>query len=127
MLWNQAIRIIKKNNDQGFTLVEVMIAVSIFSIGFLAIAMLMVTAIQSNSGARKLTEASTFAQDKMEVLLTLPLTDPNLTTGNHNDPGNPVNGIYNISWNISGSDITVSVNWNDMKGQRVIDLQCVKY
>jgi prepilin-type N-terminal cleavage/methylation domain-containing protein len=52
--------------SQGFTLIEILIALIILSISLLALASLMVVATKNNSFGAHMTEAVTFAQDKLE-------------------------------------------------------------
>lgn len=55
--------------DAGFTLIEVLIALSIFSIGLLSIAGMQGTAIRANSRANTLSVATSIAQGVMEEIL----------------------------------------------------------
>jgi len=71
------------NSRDGFTLLEVVIAVSIFAVGMLAIATLQLTSITGNSGARSVTEATTLGQEQAEKLLSLPYDHPVLSSGSH--------------------------------------------
>jgi len=81
----------KEKNMEGFTLLEVIIAIAIFTIGILAVASMQISAINGNESAGSLTGATTWGQDKIEELLALPYA--NVTTGG------PINqGIYTISW-----------------------------
>jgi type IV pilus assembly protein PilV len=54
-----------RRND-GFSLVEVLVALSILAVGLLALALLQVTAIKGNAIASKWTIATHFAQDRLE-------------------------------------------------------------
>ncbi len=58
--------------DKGFTLVEVMIGMAIFLIGFLAVGTMQIAAVNGNAGAREATEAATRATDQLETLIALP-------------------------------------------------------
>ena len=62
-------------DEQGFTLIEILIAITIFAIGILAVGKMQITAIQGNSRANYLTEAATIAQSKMEELISLDYND----------------------------------------------------
>ena len=65
-----------KNNhrcfaDRGFTILEVVIALAIFSVGIMAIAGLQVSATNGDLRARLATEAAILAHDHAEKLLSL--------------------------------------------------------
>lgn len=65
-------------NKKGFTLVEVMIAITILAIGVLAVTTMQVNSIGGNSLARTVTNASNFASEQIENLLALPYDHVNL-------------------------------------------------
>jgi type IV pilus assembly protein PilV len=77
----------KLQKDQGFTLIEVLIAITIFAIGLLAVAAMQTSAITVNSTAGQITTRMTWAQDKIEELMALPYSDPLLE-----DLGDPPSG-----------------------------------
>ena len=94
----------KKNNSQGFTLIEVLIAMSIFAIGFLAVATMQITANKSTRRAVEVTEATAIASDRMERLMALPYDDGLLALGNHT-----LNqGKYDIQWGVAFSDVIIT-------------------
>ena len=86
-----------KINNQGLTLIEVIFALSIFAIGILAVSTLAITSVNSNSSSRRLTEATTLAEDRLERLMTLPY---DLV-----DNGEAQEGGYHISWSVVEDDI----------------------
>ena len=71
-----------KNKEDGFTLIEVLVAISILAFGLLAVASMQLAAIQANSSAIETTEALNVAQDKMEELIALPFNDADLLDQN---------------------------------------------
>ena len=83
----------------GFTLIEVLIALTIFSVGILAIAAMQISAIRMNSTGNRLTELSTLGIDRMEYLMSLPYTDPQLAIGGPYTDPNPTAG-YTASWTV---------------------------
>ena len=64
--------------DQGFTLMEVLIALAIFAVGFLALSSMQITAINTNANSRNSTTVINIAKDRAEDLMALPYTDPDL-------------------------------------------------
>jgi prepilin-type N-terminal cleavage/methylation domain-containing protein len=108
----------KQMTNGGFTLVEVMIGMAIFLIGFLAVGSLQTKAITGNSSAREATEAATRATDQLETLIAMPYISI--------DDGGPVtNGAYTVSWEVldfaespttvlpNTKSIAVTVTWLD--------------
>jgi prepilin-type N-terminal cleavage/methylation domain-containing protein len=117
--------IMEKNNSQnGFTLIEVLIAIALLTIGILGAATMQIASIGGNSLAIRLTSAATWASDTQETLMALPYTapgastptDPMLADDNNNgyaglddtdtagspaDGGPVVQGDYIIFWNVA--------------------------
>jgi len=110
---------IAQGNQKGFTFIEIIIAALILSIGILGVVTMQVTSIKANSFSIGLTEAATFAQNKVEELTVLAYDDVDLrddgdvtnlniiaqngtnqdtdNTGIDDDEeGNPVDGITNF-------------------------------
>jgi len=113
------------SNNKGFTLVEVMIGMAIFVIGYLAVASMQMLAISGDANARKTTEAATLAADRLETLMVLPYD--NLDAG-----GAMTNGAYEISWQVdedallpNTKTITVKVAW-DHGGPKEFEATYVK-
>ena len=101
---------------KGFTLIEVLVALIILSFSLLALAGLMVTTTKNNSFGSHMTEAATFAQDKLEELRAIKWE--NLIEGNNTDQQGGSTGInYTRNWNVTTNGslktITINVNWND--------------
>jgi len=106
--------------DQGFSLIEVLIAMAIFSIGILAVGTLTLSTTRTNTDGNLLTEATMLARAKMEEKKRA-ADAGNLTAGddetlsNIDMQGNP-GGLYNSECNISpqGTNslrIQVTVSW----------------
>ncbi len=57
--------------DRGFTILEVLIAVAMLSVGILAVSSLMGTSIKSSSYSQALTQANNYAQERLETLMSV--------------------------------------------------------
>jgi type IV pilus modification protein PilV len=115
MFLKQAAKKDKENNNQGFSLIEVLIAMAIFSIGIMAIAALQITSINSNSSARKITDVTYYAENQIETLMSLPWADADLTAGTHTEA--TADG-YTIEWIVTDSDLDA----NGDADSKIIDL-----
>jgi prepilin-type N-terminal cleavage/methylation domain-containing protein len=98
----------------GFTLLEVTIAMAILSIGILGIAGMQISAMNGNRNAGNITSNATWAVSRIEDLMTLAYTDTDLAAGAHT-PSMDTDGIDNNSngfvdeANESGN---LSISWN---------------
>ena len=90
------------HKNQGFTLIEVLMALAVFSIGILAVGSLQLRSTGGSTNARILTEASIWGQDRVETLMSCSYTDPNLDLGNVGDgtQHTATGGSYNIVWEV---------------------------
>ncbi len=110
-------------NPKGFSLIEVLIALVILSVSLLGLAGLMVTTTRSNSYGNHMTEAVTFAQDKLEELRVTPLDS--ILNGNDIVYGFIPTFPYDRSWTVSSlpnptppptdlqKAVTVTIRWNN--------------
>ncbi len=87
-------------NNKGISLIEVVVALTIFAFGILAVASMQLSSVKGNFSARNVTEAVTLGQDKAEELYTLPYTHPDLAAGTHTQNL----GYYNYSWTVVDDD-----------------------
>src|SRR3990172_6484260 len=71
---------------KGFTLAEVLVSLVILAVGILAIAGMQIISIKGTSFSRYLTRASVLAQDSLESLKSLAITDAKFTPGDHPEP-----------------------------------------
>ncbi len=96
----------RQNNDLGYTLIEVMIAMTIFSYGMLAIASLLISSIEGNTNAAEVTDISSMATQRLELLMSL-YYDPNNDSTTHNDiKDTDGDGSGGLSDTYSGTTIT---------------------
>ena len=135
----------KGHNKQGFTLLEVIVAISVLTIGLLAVASMQVSAIRGNASAFGLTEATSWASDQIEKLIVLPYDHADLqdtdgdgnsglenateaTDDNPNPP--PAHGKYKVYWNVAVDDtangtktVNVIVTWTDHGIQKSVSIR----
>ncbi len=135
-MWAQLIKRRPRGNEGGFTLLEVIIAISILSVGLLAVASMQVAAIHGNSFAYDISEAVTLAQDRMEYLSSLPFDSALLQPGsNKSDPLAPTPPGYTLTYDVANNtpitnvkSIQVTVTPPPRRGaaRQQIILRCVK-
>ena len=89
----------KRTKCDGFSIIETLIALSIFTIGILAGATLVLSSIGENGSARRITEATALAEDRLEQLMALPYDDIDYgsdTTGHIFEGMVSFNGLENL-------------------------------
>jgi type IV pilus assembly protein PilV len=107
-------------DSEGFTLLEIMIALVILAIGLLGLATMQIMAIKGNSFGQQMTVASTMAQNELEQLRR--------TTGalaNGSDTVTDQNGItYTRNWTVTlnspqagASTVLITITWTGPTGQ----------
>ena len=117
----------RRRQSSGFTLLEIMIALSLLGIGLLSLAVMQVTAMQYATRGRHMTKAAAIAETRMEELSrrtwanlaptawTAPATVNDVVQG----PTNKNEQAYQESWRITDVDagrtrsIDVRVTWTE--------------
>ena len=118
-------------NEKGFSLLELLIGISIFAVGILATTAMQWWSVRNNTTGNVFTQANLLAQAQMETLKNQDFSA--LVAGTTSDPNNPVDengnagGIYNRSWTIANysafsRQITVTVQWSRIEGSRSVVL-----
>ncbi len=113
----------RSRGESGFTIVEILIAIVILTIGLLAMANMHVLAMFVNSSSKNVTESTALAQSRMEQLIRLPFDNPEIApTGGFVDEAAPV-GIFTVSKSIRdfGNDvrrIDVRVRWREIMSRQ---------
>jgi prepilin-type N-terminal cleavage/methylation domain-containing protein len=94
----------KIGESLGFTLIEVLIAMAIFSIGILAVGSMQLAATRGSSSARLSSEAVAVAQSRAETLIILPYAHAALNVGT----SAPITvGNYTVIWTV-WDDVTAT-------------------
>jgi len=122
-----------KGGEGGFTILEVVIAISILSVGLLGVAIMQTTAIRGNDDAYRVSESTTWAQDRLEALMALPYNDTDLDIGSAKaDPVPPTPAGYTITYDVAAGPIgntkliTVIVTRSDRGVTKTRRLRCIK-
>ena len=143
--------------NSGFSLIEVIIALAIFSIGIVGLYAVQTQTISQNTTSSRITTAVTWASDKAEDLLGhnykdltdvhplsdpghgvagLSATNPNCAPGNNAVDGCEVSpdGIYTLQWNVAENRpiyrskiIRVIVTSQRAGTGRLVDMEYVKH
>lgn len=102
MLDNTLKAVRRTDTAAGFTLIEVLMALAIFAIGFLAIASLQATYIGDNAAARQQTDATAMAVQVIEQLRALPFDHDEMdpAANPHQPPAGSISG-YDVRWVIT--------------------------
>ena len=120
MIYRQSFKTTGKvtGNNKGFTIVEVLMALVIFSVGILGLTKLQVSSVKGNTSSRTYTEASTFGSSRIEAIIANEYDSAALNPGT----GNDTQGIYTINWTVTADDpvpnvkrINVVVTWGNNK------------
>ena len=119
--------------EEGFTLMEVLIAISILAVGLLAIASMQIAAIQTTGGAKAISKGVLWAEDRMEYFSSLPYNHTALSAGTGKaDPlGSPAG--YTLTYSVTNNDpkpqckrITITVRWAEKGVTKTTTLTGVK-
>ena len=118
-------------HDSGFTLVEVLVAISLLALVIVGLSSMGVTTIQADSHSRRQSAAVSLAQAKLEELRVLRRSHADWTAGLHREIGLQENGssggTYTREWEVETdyntykglSRVTVTVSWDDGQVRQV--------
>ncbi len=132
--------------EGGYTLLEVLVAMSIFMIGILAIATMQTSALKSNSTSGGITEAVNAGQAWVEQIMAEPFDPSNPSdmldpaeNGNaaHQETYESGGQQYEIDWTTTFLDldtdgnndalaVVLSVQWNDLYGPHSVNFNFMK-
>lgn len=109
-----------RKNSRGFSLVDVMISMAIFSVGILAVAGMQVSATNSNSASRNVTDMTIIGTNVLETLRTRPFDHADLepTTNPHEEMAA---GGYIVRWDVTDVDL----DQNGINESKRVDLRVV--
>jgi prepilin-type N-terminal cleavage/methylation domain-containing protein len=114
-------------NKQGFSMLEVLIAICLLTIAMMGLITLQSRGIRGNDLGNRTTQAIALAQDKLEQLINDYAIDENhdagaLVVGTENNIGTDgifmrVSSVQTDTPVIDSQTIDVRVTWNDLIGQ----------
>ncbi|MFH0844696.1 MAG: prepilin-type N-terminal cleavage/methylation domain-containing protein [Pseudomonadota bacterium] len=108
----------KRFRDDGFSLVEMLVAISILAVGLLGMAALQGTAIRGNAFGMRNTEAVALIEDKIEEYKNTPYA--NIAEGSTTETNLGTSGIFTrtttVQKDVPVNDtktLTVQISWSD--------------
>ena len=137
------------NNASGFSLLEVLLGITIFMIGMLGVTALNISSLKSNTFSGNMSEAVIIAGDRLERLLALEdFFDPDLedtdvdgaaglddieANADNSDPGIGRNNMYDVYWNVEDGNpvpdktktVNVIVVWKIKDVQRRMNMSLI--
>jgi type IV pilus assembly protein PilV len=111
----------KRNETAGFTLVEILIAMTIFAVAVLGLAVGTVNVVRTNQTGHLSTSAINLAQTKIEELRAMSatafagLTCPLYTSTGCSDTASASGKSFSRSWQITANSPVAGVNKIDVK------------
>ncbi len=108
---------LSSKNSKGRTMIEVLIAMAIFAIGFLAVGSMVLSTTRNNTTGNIITIATMLAREKIEYLKTLPIQQMETQCAGDLEaehPGGAFERVCDISASFSETVkiIEVTVSWN---------------
>jgi Tfp pilus assembly protein PilV len=112
--------------EDGYLMVEILIALAIFAIGFLAVGTMVLSTTRNNTTGNIATQATMHAIEKLEELKSQDIADMADST---DQPG--AAGIFTRSWSVTDTGIgssrliEVTVSWDRMGQTRDVVLSTI--
>ena len=111
-------------DPRGYLLIEALIALSIFAIGFLAVGKMAISTTRNNTRSNIITQATLLATQKIEELKSQPLDQMS--------SGHDRQSIFSRSWTVADTigyntsrQIHVTVSWRRRGHTRTLELKTV--
>lgn len=134
----------RRSTEAGFTIIEVLIGISIFAIGMLAVGRLQMLSVRNTTVGNLTSQATMLAHQKMEEIKATPFADlvtPQQVETNLDGDGNAGAGIFNRTttistvgggappvWAAHAREVQVQVQWNAAHGgDRTFTLNSLTY
>jgi type IV pilus assembly protein PilV len=115
---------------EGFTLIELVVAILVFALGIMGIMKMHSATVQSNNYSMQLTEAVNIGETQLEILRGLDFTTSTMSVGAHNTTTARSRGIpYNVSYTVTNPgtstptrNVALSVTWQEKNLNHRIDM-----
>lgn len=107
-----------RSDRRGFTLIEIMVAISVFSIGVLGLATMLPLLKSDVTRSDQRTRAVIIAEETAEWLRGLAYADSSLSAGNHEDVAFDIPN-YELSWTVADNNPIAGVKQVTVIANRV--------
>jgi prepilin-type N-terminal cleavage/methylation domain-containing protein len=97
-----------ERNSGGFTIIEVLVALAIFSIGLLAVGLIQIKGINSTRSSRQKTEAMNIAETQSERLMSMKFY---LDDNGEDDDHNGETDFYDINPDLEAGSFSDDADW----------------
>ncbi len=142
----------KTHADKGFSILEVLVGVTIFCLGMLGVFGMQISTMQRNAFTADYTEATFLAVSRLERLYTLPAGHADLTDKQSSGAGSGLagldsvdaladgtqsatgkNNIFTVFWNVANNQprqgattIKVTVRWYAKTQERTVAVRSIR-
>jgi hypothetical protein len=118
----------KTNAQDGFSILENVIAVAVFTVGVLSISMLFTQTMTYTHFSEKFSVATNLARGQLEELRNTPYV--NIESDSVDSPPTIDSVDYDISWVVTEDDpidgvkkVVMRVEWEDLRGAQDIEIE----
>ncbi|MFC1889756.1 prepilin-type N-terminal cleavage/methylation domain-containing protein [Thermodesulfobacteriota bacterium] len=125
----------RHHTQNGFTVVEVMVAAVVLTMGLLFLLNMQMVAVQGNAYSKDATEAIIMTKNTFEQIKRIDFDDSRLSIGEHTgsieegEQEEQTGRVFNRSWNVTGNTnmktVTVTLSWTH-KGDHAITSQTIR-
>jgi type IV pilus assembly protein PilV len=128
----------RDRGEQGFTLLETLVAMTLFSIGVLALAQIQFAATRNSTSSKMTSTASFLASDRLEEMMYgtpfVQISEGNFPEEDYGDVQNgdqryrvfkrqvAVDDSLDVTGAVALKTITVRVAWRGLQGERNVEL-----
>jgi len=119
-------RMKKMDSESGFSILENVISVAIFTVGVLSISMLFTQTMTYTHFSEKLSVATNLARGELEELRNTPY----LNIDSDSMSSTVDNVDYDLSWNVTSDDpidgvkkVVMRVEWEDLRGEQDLEIE----